>query len=232
MPERGSKNTHASGQANGISSLTRACTARACRRCRACASRSAGSRRARPWPLWWQGCLAVSSSSAATPAGWPPSPPPARSEPDLEVIALERGAPHQLLGLRHPVRREWRGRPIPTASSCARPTQHRANGIDVRIGHEAIALDVDAGVRRPSAPTTRSYDLGYDALLLGMGGEPIRPPLPGIDLPFVRGVQTLDDGEALLALRLDPLAASAWSWSAAATSGWRWPRPSCSGASR
>ena len=35
-------------------------------------------------------------------------------------------------------------------------------------------------------------------LVLGMGSRPIRPDLPGIDLPVVHGVQTLHDASQLL----------------------------------
>jgi NADPH-dependent 2,4-dienoyl-CoA reductase/sulfur reductase-like enzyme len=117
-------------------------------------------------------------------------------EPTLEVVALERsdhtsysacGIPYMVSGaIADPDRLVVRS-----------PDQHRANGIDVRVGHEVIALDVDGGAVTVRADGS-TYDLGYDALLLGMGGEPIRPPLPGIELPFIRGVQTLDDGQALL----------------------------------
>src|SRR5204863_6447556 len=66
-----------------------------------------------------------------------------------------------------------------------------------RMCHESVAVDPDrhrVSVRADDG----TYDLSYDKLLIGTGGEPIRPPLPGIDLPFIRGVQTLDDAEALL----------------------------------
>jgi NADPH-dependent 2,4-dienoyl-CoA reductase/sulfur reductase-like enzyme len=120
-----------------------------------------------------------------------------QEQADLEVIALERGAhtSYSACGIPYVVSGAVAD---PDRLVVRTPDQHRANDIDVRIGHEAVELDVDAGtvtVRTGDG----SYDLGYDALLLGMGGEPIRPPLPGIDLPFIRGVQTLDDGEALLA---------------------------------
>src|SRR5690606_6916048 len=39
---------------------------------------------------------------------------------------------------------------------------------------------------------------GYDKLVLATGARPIRPPLPGIDAAGVHGVQTLDDGQALI----------------------------------
>ncbi|GGO95943.1 FAD-dependent oxidoreductase [Wenjunlia tyrosinilytica] len=38
----------------------------------------------------------------------------------------------------------------------------------------------------------------FDHLVIATGAEPLRPHLPGIDAPNVHGVQTLDDGEALL----------------------------------
>jgi NADPH-dependent 2,4-dienoyl-CoA reductase/sulfur reductase-like enzyme len=40
---------------------------------------------------------------------------------------------------------------------------------------------------------------GFDQLVLATGAQPLRPALPGFDAPGVHGVQTLADGEALLA---------------------------------
>ncbi len=120
----------------------------------------------------------------------------ARQErPDLEVIALERGrhTSYSACGIPYVVSGAVESDRLIVRS----PDEHRANGIDVRIGHEATALDLDGG-RVEVNDGDRTYHLGYDDLLLGMGGAPIRPPLPGIDLPFVHGVQTLDDSEVLL----------------------------------
>ncbi len=47
-----------------------------------------------------------------------------------------------------------------------------------------------------TAPTAR---LSYDQLVVATGAVPTRPDLPGIDLDGVFGVQTLDDGAAVLA---------------------------------
>jgi NADPH-dependent 2,4-dienoyl-CoA reductase/sulfur reductase-like enzyme len=117
-------------------------------------------------------------------------------EPDLEVIALERSAhtSYSACGIPYVVSGAVDD---PDRLVVRSPDQHRANGIDVRIQHEAVALDPEAGSVSVLADGA-TYDLGYDALLLAMGGKPVRPPLPGIDLPFIRGVQTLEDGEALL----------------------------------
>lgn len=81
------------------------------------------------------------------------------------------------------------------------PEEHRRRGIDVRIHHEATAIDAAAGeVEFFDRHAGRAARIGYDQLLIATGGKPIRPNLPGIDLPFVHGVQSLDDAEALLKL--------------------------------
>ncbi|MET0459327.1 MAG: FAD-dependent oxidoreductase [Ilumatobacteraceae bacterium] len=81
------------------------------------------------------------------------------------------------------------------------PEQHRERGIDVRIHHEATAIDVDAReVEFLDEHAGTIERIGYDELLIATGGEAIRPDLPGVDLPFIHGVQSLDDAQSLLSL--------------------------------
>jgi NADPH-dependent 2,4-dienoyl-CoA reductase/sulfur reductase-like enzyme len=71
--------------------------------------------------------------------------------------------------------------------------------IDVRIRHEAVAIDTDARtvtVRDLDAGST--FEQAYDQLLIATGARPIRPPIEGIDADGVFGIQTLDDGEAVI----------------------------------
>ncbi|MEO7555970.1 MAG: FAD-dependent oxidoreductase [Acidimicrobiales bacterium] len=122
-----------------------------------------------------------------------------RIDPTLEIVALERGAhtsysacgiPYVVSGL------------IGALDDLVvrTPQQHRDRSrIDVRTGHEVTAIDVDA--RRLEVRDhahDRTLQVPFDDLLIGTGATPIRPDLPGIDLPFVRGVQTLADAAALL----------------------------------
>ncbi|MEY2422299.1 MAG: hypothetical protein QOI95_2366 [Acidimicrobiaceae bacterium] len=82
------------------------------------------------------------------------------------------------------------------------PQEHRDQSlIDVRIRHEVMGIDLDA--RRLEVRDhahSRTIQVPFDELMLAMGARPIRPDLPGIDLPAIRGVQTLDDARHLLHL--------------------------------
>jgi len=81
------------------------------------------------------------------------------------------------------------------------PLEFRAKyGIDVRMRHEAVGLDLDR--REVLVRDLEQGDesrLGFDHLVIGTGATPVRPRLDGIDAPGVFGVQTLDDGEAVRA---------------------------------
>ncbi len=84
------------------------------------------------------------------------------------------------------------------------PEEHRRRGIDVRTNHEVRAIDLDAGeVEYLDEHGGGVGRLGYDRLMIATGGQPIRPDLPGIDLPFIRGVQSLTDAQVLLSLAED-----------------------------
>jgi NADPH-dependent 2,4-dienoyl-CoA reductase/sulfur reductase-like enzyme len=121
-----------------------------------------------------------------------------RLDPLLDIVALERGRwtsysacgiPYLVGGLVHGV-----------DDLVARtPEQFQAQGIDVRTRHEAMAIDLDAGkVEVRDHKLQRTFQLGFDRIHLGTGARPARPPLPGSDLPFVGGVQTLEDAQHLL----------------------------------
>ncbi len=80
--------------------------------------------------------------------------------------------------------------------------------VDVRTRSEAVAI----------APGARTVDLadlatgevtteGYDALVLAPGAAPIRPPLPGIDLPGIFHLRTVPDARQIRHW-IDTLAAS------------------------
>ncbi|MFF6806887.1 FAD-dependent oxidoreductase [Streptomyces sp. NPDC012616] len=117
---------------------------------------------------------------------------------ELEIVAFERGhfTSYSACGIPYWVGGDVAGRDDLVART---PEEHRARGIDLRLRTEVTEIDV-AG-RRVRA---RAVDSGarswtsYDKLVVATGARPIRPDLPGADAAGVHGVQTLDDGQALI----------------------------------
>ncbi len=68
--------------------------------------------------------------------------------------------------------------------------------IEVRLRNEVVAIDRQARhVIVREVDSGREYPQPYDALVLSPGASPIRPPLPGIDLPGIFTLRTLPDSE-------------------------------------
>jgi NADPH-dependent 2,4-dienoyl-CoA reductase/sulfur reductase-like enzyme len=128
-----------------------------------------------------------------------------RRDPELEIVALEKGRdtsysacgiPFVLSGAVHGL----------DDLVVRRPQDFRAVHIDVRTEHEVVGIDLatrKAEVR--NLAHGREFLLGFDYLHVATGAVPQRPDLPGLDLPHVYGVQTLGDAARLLeAIRTDP----------------------------
>jgi len=68
--------------------------------------------------------------------------------------------------------------------------------IEVRLRNEAVAIDRQSRhVLVRDIDSQREYREPYDALVLSPGASPVRPPLPGIDLPGIFTLRTLPDSE-------------------------------------
>ncbi|MBM7058361.1 FAD-dependent oxidoreductase [Streptomyces durocortorensis] len=116
----------------------------------------------------------------------------------LEIVAFERGhfTSYSACGIPYWVSGDVEQRDDLIART---PEEHRERDIDLRMRTEVTELDV-AGrrVRALDRESGRTYWTDFDKLVIATGARPVRPALPGMDAAGVHGVQTLDDGQALL----------------------------------
>lgn len=120
-----------------------------------------------------------------------------RRQPDAEVIVFERGdrISYGACGMPYNI-----GDPSRDIEDLVvlTPDQARRRGIDLRLGHEAVAIDADrktVSVRDLQLGTTT--DEPFDALVIATGARAVRLPLPGFDLPGVFHLRNLDHGRMI-----------------------------------
>ncbi len=117
---------------------------------------------------------------------------------ELEIVAFERGRFTSFSACGIPY---WVSGDVPDRDRLIARTaeEHRARDIDLRLRTEVTEIDTDRGrVRARDLDSGTDSWTSYDKLVIATGARPIRPELPGMDAPGVHGVQTLDDGQALL----------------------------------
>jgi NADPH-dependent 2,4-dienoyl-CoA reductase/sulfur reductase-like enzyme len=121
-----------------------------------------------------------------------------KSPDELEIVAFERGHFSSFSACGIPY---WVGGDVPERDDliARTPAEHRERGIELRMRTEVTEIDAPGGrVRSRDLETGAESWTGFDKLVIATGARPVRPALPGMDAPGVHGVQTLDDGQALL----------------------------------
>jgi NADPH-dependent 2,4-dienoyl-CoA reductase/sulfur reductase-like enzyme len=123
-----------------------------------------------------------------------------RLRADIDIVALEKGdyTSYSACGIPYLVG----GEVTRVDELVARTPQELRDTyrIDVRLRHEAMAIDVDRReVEVRDHDHSRTFRVGFDQLVIATGARPTRPDLPGIDGADIYGVQTLGDGARLLA---------------------------------
>ncbi|MGW1749171.1 FAD-dependent oxidoreductase [Streptomyces sp. NPDC002092] len=117
---------------------------------------------------------------------------------ELEIVAFERShfTSYSACGIPY-----WVGGDVDERDRliARTPEEHRARDIDLRMRTEVTEIDVAGGrVRARDVDSGDESWTSYDKLVIATGARPIRPDMPGVDAPGVHGVQTLDDGQALI----------------------------------
>jgi NADPH-dependent 2,4-dienoyl-CoA reductase/sulfur reductase-like enzyme len=116
----------------------------------------------------------------------------------LDIVVLERGhwTSYSACGIPY-----WAAGIVdgPDELVARTPEEHRKRGIDVRMRTEAVRIDIDRrAVDAVEQESDKRGRVEFDQLVIATGAEPIRPDVPGVDSSGIHGVQTLDDGAALL----------------------------------
>ena len=104
-----------------------------------------------------------------------------RRDPDLEIVAFERGpyTSYSACGIPYYLAGEIENVDSLITRS---PEEFRASGVDVRTGSEVVGIDLDRRtltVRRLDART--EYEEGFDRLVYATGAEAVPPPIEGAD---------------------------------------------------
>jgi NADPH-dependent 2,4-dienoyl-CoA reductase/sulfur reductase-like enzyme len=116
----------------------------------------------------------------------------------LDIVVLERGhwTSYSACGIPY-----WAAGLVdgPDELVARTPEEHRKKGIDVRMRAEAVRIDVGQhAVEFVNKESDERGTVEFDQLVIATGAEPIRPDVPGVDSTGIHGVQTLDDGTALI----------------------------------
>lgn len=121
-----------------------------------------------------------------------------RNDEKAEIILLEKGAhiSYANCGLPYYIGDVINDRNklfVQTATSF----RQRFN-IDTRVLNEATGINPDAKeISVRNLETGETYNLSYDKLILSPGASPVRPPLPGIDLPGIFTLRNVDDTDRI-----------------------------------
>lgn len=117
---------------------------------------------------------------------------------ELEIVAFERGHFTSFSACGIPY---WVGGDVTDRDEliARTPEEHRARAIELRMRTEVTEIDVAGGrVRARDVDSGAESWTSYDKLVIATGARPILPDMPGAGALGVHGVQTLDDGQALL----------------------------------
>ncbi len=126
-----------------------------------------------------------------------------RLSEDAQIVLLERGPEVSFANCGLPY---YVGGSIAQREKLLVTTAERLHArfnLDVRTRSSVEAIDRAAKkVRVRDLASGREYEEGYDKLILAPGAAPLRPPIPGIDLPGIHTLRNLQDVDQIKA-RID-----------------------------
>jgi NADPH-dependent 2,4-dienoyl-CoA reductase/sulfur reductase-like enzyme len=120
-----------------------------------------------------------------------------RNRPDLEVIVLEQtdDVSYSACGMPYNIADPERD----INDLVVRQTQvFRENqDIDLRTGHRVTSIDRSNKKVKGENPKGDPFEVPYDTLLIATGASPILPDIPGVELPGVMTLKSLEQGRRI-----------------------------------
>ena len=120
-----------------------------------------------------------------------------RNQPDMEVTVLEQTSDVSYSACGMPYNIAEADREIDDLVVRHAHVFREKQGIDLKTGHRAEAIDPAAKKVRGRTVTGDPFELAYDKLLIATGASPIIPDLPGFDEEGVMGLKSLEDGRKI-----------------------------------
>lgn len=121
-----------------------------------------------------------------------------RLDEDAEVTVLERTGYVSFANCGLPY---YLGREIPDFDNLVLQTPESLAArfrLDVRVSHEVRDIQVDKQtVSGVNLTSSEPFELPYDHLILSVGAQPIKPPIPGLDTEGVFTLRNLEDTAAI-----------------------------------
>ena len=121
-----------------------------------------------------------------------------RLDEEAEIVVLERTGYVSFANCGLPY---YLGREIPKFEDLVLQTPEALAArfrLDVRVAHEVRGIDpAEKLVTGVNLQSDEPFELSYDDLILSVGAQPIKPPIPGLDLEGVFTLRNLEDTSAI-----------------------------------
>jgi len=120
-----------------------------------------------------------------------------RNSPELKVTVLEQTEDVSYSACGMPYNIAEAGRSIDDLVVRQAHVFREKQGIDLRTGHSVEEIDRSSKRVRGINSADEPFEVAYDSLLIATGASPVKPDLPGFDLPGVMALKSLEDGRKI-----------------------------------
>ncbi len=120
-----------------------------------------------------------------------------RNNPDMDVIVLEQTNDVSYSACGMPYNIAEPGRDMNDLVVRQADVFRKKQGIDLRTGHRVYSINPAKKVVMFNGPKGEESGLEYDKLLIATGASPVIPDIPGINLPGVLPLKSLEQGRKI-----------------------------------